>query len=169
MQLLGLTYTQTEIVKSTQTGECYDSIAQRLGMNRYDVVREDLTALAVLSSRWRMKEIDVKRKLSAMFLLVLCLVSSYHTFINNMTFTMQSVGEKGIYAATIDSGNFVFIRARTRTRTRTRTKTKTRARINNHSDSDDGESFCSVTIEPEDKPSNTFKAGEHEPILLKAA
>lgn len=84
MQFLGLTNRQSEVVRLVYSGGSYSEVGQALSMSEREVICEEFIALSILSERWKEKEVDVKKQLKSMFLLVLCLFLSYHNFAQNL-------------------------------------------------------------------------------------
>lgn len=73
MILLGATKLQSEILSRLQKGESYEQIANQFAISVFDVHCEEMEALAKLSERWHHKEADVKRIISTMIAIIICL------------------------------------------------------------------------------------------------
>lgn len=71
MIILGLTKQQTYVLKHLKLGDGYLVIASYLGISASDVLFEEEEALFILTQRWRLREVDVRRIIATMFLIVL--------------------------------------------------------------------------------------------------
>lgn len=79
MNVLGITPLQQYIVKQVQLGNSYESIADELHETVYEVVHQEMLAYSVLSKRWKKKEIEVRKVLSGMLLLLLSFVGIFES------------------------------------------------------------------------------------------
>ena len=74
MILLGVTRQQAKILKMVKQGLDHKTISLKLNITEHESITDEMIAMDKLAQRWGKTEAEVKKMLSTMLLLILCLL-----------------------------------------------------------------------------------------------
>lgn len=75
MRFIGLTDLETQVTHAVAIGESYQDIANRLGIELYEVIAADMQALDKLKkNKYASNESEVRKIMKVTFLIMLCLL-----------------------------------------------------------------------------------------------
>ena len=78
MIILGISSTQSRILKGLKLGQTHNELSDELGLTLEEVMLEEMRAMAKLSRRWKLDDVSVRKLLGICFFITLSLMPTFY-------------------------------------------------------------------------------------------